>query len=56
MLTQICGYFIDYFSNDDMLSEAATIPELSQNPEFIKLLSNKFHEGVLKEFGFRSAV
>lgn len=52
IMSQICGYFVDYFSHNGLLQEAATIPELSQNHEFIKLLTNKFHQGVLRQFGF----
>lgn len=48
MLTLICGFLIDYFSNDGILGEAALIPELSQDVYFVTLLANKFHEGVLK--------
>lgn len=52
-LCQICGFLVDYFSNDELLLEASKIPELNQDFDFIKLLASKFHEGVLQEFGFK---
>lgn len=42
----------DYFSNGSVLQEASKIPELLYNEQFYAKLKEKFHENMLKEFGF----
>lgn len=52
MLSFLCEAMSDYFSNGSVLQEASKIPELLYNEQFYAKLKEKFHENMLKEFGF----
>lgn len=43
----------DHVGNEDTLEEASKIKELKEDPEFINMLFRRFHEDVLRTFGFK---
>lgn len=43
----------DHVGNEDTLEEASKIKELREDPEFVNMLFRRFHEDVLKCFGFK---
>ena len=45
---------MEYIGNEDTLEEASNIKELKNDTEFINMLYNRFHENVLKCFGFKA--
>lgn len=45
---------MEYIGNEDTLEEASHIKELKNDPEFLNMLYKRFHENVLKCFGFKS--
>ena len=43
----------DHVGNEDTLEEASKIKELKEDPEFVNMLFRRFHEDVLRCFGFK---
>lgn len=45
---------MEYIGNEDTLEEASHIKELKTDAEFLNMLYKRFHENVLKNFGYKS--
>lgn len=50
----IKNQLMEYIGNEDTLEEASHIKELKTDPEFLASLYRRFHENVLKCFGFKA--
>lgn len=49
----IKSQLMEYIGNEDTLEEASKIKELKNDSEFLGMLYKRFHENVLKCFGFK---